>query len=95
MQKIFSPHQEKIALLQNAQHKMIILYVWPYALECKLGFDPSLLQISQLNIQNLVISHSFVGSRAVIDTVFRVDISEVHYATCRYIINNIQTHVPF
>ena len=30
--------------------------------------------------------------RAVIDTFFRVDISEVNYATCRYIIVNIQTH---
>ena len=33
--------------------------------------------------------------RAVIDTFFRVDISEVNYATCRYIINNIHTQFPF
>ena len=33
--------------------------------------------------------------RAVIDTVFHVDISEVNYATCRYIIDNILTHFPF
>ena len=33
--------------------------------------------------------------RAVIDTFFSVDISEVNYVTCRYIIDNIQTHFPF
>ena len=33
--------------------------------------------------------------RAVIETFFRVDISEVNYATCQYIIDNIQTHFPF
>ena len=33
--------------------------------------------------------------RAVIDTFFGVDISEVNYASCRYFIDNIQTHFPF
>ena len=47
-------------------------------------------------------AHAGVGSmgkymedRAVIDTIFHVDILEVNYATCRYIIDNIQTHFPF
>ena len=34
-------------------------------------------------------------SRAVIEMFFCVDISEVNYATYRYIIDNIQTHFPF
>ena len=44
----------------------------------------------QTNFRSKSISH-----RAVIDTFFRVDISEVNYATCWYIIDNIQTHFPY
>ena len=36
-----------------------------------------------------------ISIRAVIDTFFRDDISEVNYVTCQYIIDNIQTHLPF
>ena len=48
------------------------------------------LSSSSRNPQERV-TFSCIVARAVIDTFFRVDISEVNYTTCRYIIDNIQT----
>ena len=62
----------------------------------RLGTRPGNSSLARkIRVSGTKMAYSILENSIQVITFFRVDISEVNYATCRYIIDNIQTHFPF
>ena len=62
----------------------------------RLGTRPGNSSLARkIRVSGTKMAYSILENSIQVITCFRVDISEVNYATCRYIIDNIQTHFPF
>ena len=62
----------------------------------RLGTRPGNSSLARkIRVSGTKMAYSILENSIQVITFFRVDILEVNYATCRYIIDNIQTHFPF
>ena len=62
----------------------------------RLGTRPGNSSLARkIRVSGTKMTYSILKNSIQVITFFRVDISEVNYATCRYIIDKLQTHFPF
>ena len=68
----------------------------PKGLQSRRGTRPGNSSLARkIRVSGTKMAYLILENSIQVITFFRVDISEVNYATCRYIIDNIQTHFPF
>ena len=65
-------------------------------LALRLGTRPGNSSLARkIRVSGTKMAYSILENSIQVITFFRVDISEVNYATSRYIIDKLQTHFPF
>ena len=83
---------------RNQAHRLACKFKNPvyFIYTLRLGTRPGNSSLARkIRVSGTKMAYSILENSIQVITFFRVDISEVNYVTCRYIIDNIQTHFPF